>query len=335
VSILVTGCAGFIGAHLARRLLVEGETVAGLDDFNAYYDPALKEARVRWVQEAGELDLHRVALEDAAGLAAVFDAVRPSVVIHLAAQAGVRHSIEDPASYVRSNLVGFANLLECCRQHEVAHLVYASTSSVYGLSTQRPYREDQPADHPMSFYAATKRANEAMAHSYAHLYGLPCTGLRFFTVYGPWGRPDMALFKFTRAMLTGEPIQIYNEGRLRRDWTYIDDIVEGVVRVSRAAPSPDADWVSAPPALGSSSAPSRIFNIGADSPVELLRFIEVLEQSLGVAAVRELLPMQPGDVAATWADVSSLEASVGYRPQVAVEQGVPRFIEWYREYYGV
>jgi UDP-glucuronate 4-epimerase len=235
---------------------------------------------------------------------------------------------------VRSNLVGFANLLECCRGSGVEHLVYASTSSVYGLSQDHPYRETGSADHPMSFYAATKRADEMMAHSYAHLYGLPCTGIRFFTVYGPWGRPDMALFKFTRAMLAGEPIDIYNHGRMRRDWTYIDDIVEGITRVMRQPATPDPGWAPGSPAGGSSSAPSRIFNIGADQPVELLRFIEVLEQCLGVRAERNSMPMQPGDVEATWADVAALEAAVGYRPRVSVEEGVPRFVSWFREYYG-
>jgi UDP-glucuronate 4-epimerase len=335
LTILVTGCAGFIGAHLARRLVADGRTVVGLDDFNAYYDPDLKEARVRWIHQAGPMAVHRIGLEDADAMAELFAATQPRVVVHLAAQAGVRHSIEDPASYVRSNLVGFANLIEGCRQHEVQHLVYASTSSVYGLGQAHPYRENQTADQPMSFYAATKRADEMMAHSYAHLYGLPCTGLRFFTVYGPWGRPDMALFKFTRAMLAGEPIDIYNHGQMQRDWTYVDDIIEGVVRVMDQPAAPDPGWSAAAPTPGRSSAPSRIYNIGADQPVELMRFIEVLEASLGVSAERKLLPMQPGDVAATWADVSALEAAVGYRPQVSVEEGVPRFVAWYRDYYSV
>jgi UDP-glucuronate 4-epimerase len=335
LSILVTGCAGFIGAHLARRLVADGESVLGLDDFNAYYDPELKAARVRWLHEAGEMPVHRVGVEDAQALRQLFETERPKVVVHFAAQAGVRYSIEDPASYVRSNLVGFANLLECCRETEVEHLVYASTSSVYGLSQDHPYRETGVADHPMSFYAATKRADEMMAHSYAHLYGLPCTGLRFFTVYGPWGRPDMALFKFTRAILAGEPIDIYNNGQLRRDWTYVDDIVEGVSRIIRQPAAPDPDWRADAPTLGRSTAPARIFNIGANQPVELLRFIEVLEDSLNLKATRNLLPMQPGDVQATWADVAALEEAVGYRPRVSVEEGVPRFVAWFRDYYGL
>ncbi|WP_019402892.1 NAD-dependent epimerase [Chelatococcus sp. GW1] len=338
MTILVTGTAGFIGYHTAEALLARGESVVGLDIVNDYYDPALKEARLaRLAGRAGFVEA-RVDIADRPGLEAVFARHRPRGVIHLAAQAGVRYSVENPHAYVGSNLVGFLNILECSRQGRVEHLVYASTSSVYGANPALPFSEQHGVGHPMSLYAATKRANEVMAHSYAHLYGLPCTGLRFFTVYGPWGRPDMALFKFTRAILSGEAIDVYNNGDMRRDFTYIDDIVEGVVRVFDRPARPDGAWnpASEHPDPGASGiAPFRIYNIGRGSPVPLMDFIRVLEDKLGRRALCNMLPMQPGDVAATFADTSALARDTGYAPSTSVETGVGRFVDWYREYYGV
>ncbi|ALA16725.1 capsular biosynthesis protein CpsI [Chelatococcus sp. CO-6] len=338
MTILVTGTAGFIGYHTAEALLARGESVVGLDIVNDYYDPALKEARLaRLAGRAGFVEA-RVDIADRPGLEAVFARHRPRGVIHLAAQAGVRYSVENPHAYVGSNLVGFLNILECSRQGRVEHLVYASTSSVYGANAALPFSEQHGVGHPMSLYAATKRANEVMAHSYAHLYGLPCTGLRFFTVYGPWGRPDMALFKFTRAILSGEAIDVYNNGDMRRDFTYIDDIVEGVVRVFDRPARPDGAWnpASEHPDPGASGiAPFRIYNIGRGSPVPLMDFIRVLEDKLGRRALCNMLPMQPGDVAATFADTSALARDTGYAPSTSVETGVGRFVDWYREYYGV
>jgi len=338
MTILVTGTAGFIGYHTAEALLARGESVVGLDIVNDYYDPALKEARlVRLAGRAGFVEA-RVDIADRPGLEAVFARHRPRGVIHLAAQAGVRYSVENPHAYAGSNLVGFLNILECSRQGHVEHLVYASTSSVYGANAALPFSEQHGVGHPMSLYAATKRANEVMAHSYAHLYGLPCTGLRFFTVYGPWGRPDMALFKFTRAILSGEAIDVYNNGDMRRDFTYVDDIVEGVVRVFDRPARPDGAWnpASEHPDPGASGiAPFRIYNIGRGSPVPLMEFIRVLEDKLGRRALCNMLPMQPGDVAATFADTSALARDTGYAPSTSVETGVGRFVDWYREYYGV
>ena len=333
MTILVTGAAGFIGFHLCQRLLDRGETVIGLDNLNAYYDPALKQARLALLEARGGFRFARQDLEDGAGMAALFAERRPQRVVHLAAQAGVRHSIENPAAYVQSNLVGFGHVLEGCRHGGVSHLVYASSSSVYGGNTRLPFSEGQGVDHPVSLYAASKKANELMAHTYSHLYGLPATGLRFFTVYGPWGRPDMALFRFTRAILAGEPIDLYNGGQMVRDFTYIDDIVEGVVRVLDRPATPDPDFDAARPHPGRSWAPHRVFNIGNAQPTELLRFITVLEQALGREAIKDFQPMQPGDVVATAADTSALEQWVGFRPHTPLEQGLQQFARWYQAFY--
>ncbi len=334
MRILVTGGAGFIGFHLARRLLDRGDAVVGLDNLNDYYDPALKARRVEMLRAAPRFEFARADLGDRVGMEAVFASGRFDAVVNLAAQAGVRYSIENPRAYVDANLVGFTNVLEGARHHGSGHLVFASTSSVYGLGTALPFSEAHDTDHPVSFYAATKKANEAMAHAYAHLYGLPCTGLRFFTVYGPWGRPDMALFKFTRGILAGEAIPVFNEGRMVRDFTYVDDIVEGIVRVIDRPPAPDPSWNAARPHAATSSAPWRLFNIGNHERVELMRYIRAIEAALGREAKVDLLPMQAGDVAATEADTSALEALTGFRPATPVEEGVRRFVAWYREYYG-
>ena len=335
MTILVTGAAGFIGFHLCQRLLDRGETVMGLDNLNAYYDPALKQARLALLQGREGFRFARQDLEDGEAMAALFERLRPQRVVHLAAQAGVRHSIDNPAAYVQSNLVGFGHVLEGCRHGGVTHLVYASSSSVYGGNTRLPFREDQGVDHPVSLYAASKKANELMAHTYSHLYGLPATGLRFFTVYGPWGRPDMALFRFTRAILAGEPIDLYNHGQMVRDFTYIDDIVEGVVRVLDRPATPDPQFDAAQPHPDRSWAPHRLFNIGNADPTPLLTYVEALEQALGRPAERRLLPLQPGDVPATAADTSALEAWTGFRPATPVHEGVARFVAWYRAFYQV
>jgi UDP-glucuronate 4-epimerase len=317
VKILVTGAAGFIGYHLARRLLERGDDVVGVDNLNAYYDVGLKEARLARLRESARFSFERADLADRAAMERLFAAGgRFDAIVNLAAQAGVRYSIENPRAYVEANIVGFLNILEGARRHGTGHLVFASTSSVYGLGTELPYREDADTDHPVSLYAATKKADEVMAHAYAHLFGIPATGLRFFTVYGPWGRPDMALFKFTRGILAGTPIPVFNEGRMVRDFTYIDDIIEGVVRV-----------IERP-------APYRVFNIGNHERVELMRYIHAIEAALGRKAELELLPMQPGDVLATEADTSALEALTGFRPATPVEEGVRRFVDWYLGYYG-
>jgi UDP-glucuronate 4-epimerase len=332
---LVTGAAGFIGYHVARKLLERGDQVVGLDNMNDYYDPSLKEARVVELEQLEGWTFVWLDLADREGMADLFERYAFDRVIHLAAQAGVRYSIENPHSYVDSNLVGFLNILEGCREQEVEHLTYASTSSVYGANTNMPFSVHHNVDHPVSLYAATKKANELMAHSYSHLYGLPTTGLRFFTVYGPWGRPDMALFKFLKAMLAGEPIDVYNEGRMRRDFTYIDDIAEGVVRASDAVAEPDPEWDGDSPDPATSHAPFRVYNIGNSESVELLRFISVLEETVGVQARMNLLPMQAGDVPATAADIDALAAAVGFRPSTPIEEGIRNFVEWYREFYGV
>jgi UDP-glucuronate 4-epimerase len=335
MKVLITGAAGFIGAALGLRLLGRGDEVIGVDNLNDYYDPALKRARLaRLTEYPGFTDL-RLDLEDRPGMAEAFARYRPHRVVNLAAQAGVRYSIENPLAYVDSNLLGFANVLEGCRHNGVEHLVYASSSSVYGANTRMPFSVHDNVDHPLSLYAASKKANELMAHTYSHLYRLPTTGLRFFTVYGPWGRPDMALFKFTRAILADEPIEVFNHGHHRRDFTYIDDIVEGVIRVLDRLPEPNPAWDGARPDPATSAAPYRLYNIGNSQPVELLRYIEVLEQALGRSARKTLLPLQPGDVPDTYADVTELVADTGYRPQTSVEEGVGRFVAWYREYFGV
>jgi UDP-glucuronate 4-epimerase len=333
VKILVTGAAGFIGYHLAQRLLERGDTVVGLDNFNAYYDVALKAARAARLEAHRNFDLVRADLADRAAMERVFSKGKFDAIVNLAAQAGVRYSLENPRAYVDANVAGFMNVLEGARTHGTGHLVYASTSSVYGINTQLPYGERQNTDHPVSLYAATKKANEAMAHSYAHLFRIPSTGLRFFTVYGPWGRPDMALFKFTRGILAGEPIPVFNRGKMVRDFTYIDDIVEGVVRVIDKPATPDAAWNGAEPDPATSSAPWRIFNIGNHQRVELMRYVQAIETALGMKAKLEMLPIQAGDVEATEADITALEGATGFAPATPVEEGVRRFVEWYRAYY--
>ncbi|MEN9678758.1 MAG: UDP-galacturonate 4-epimerase [Verrucomicrobiota bacterium] len=335
MRVLVTGAAGFIGYHLARTLLDRGDTVIGLDNLNDYYDVRLKEARLERLRGHANFEFHRISLSDRAPLSELFRASRPQRVLHMAAQAGVRFSLQSPDVYVESNLVGFLNVLEGCRHHGVEHLVYASSSSVYGANTRMPFSVHDNVDHPLSLYAATKKANELMAHSYSHLFRLPATGLRFFTVYGPWGRPDMALFLFTRSILEGRPIDVFNEGRMQRDFTYVDDVVEGVLRVMERVPTPDLAWDGTAPDPGSSRAPYRIYNIGNDQPAELSRLIECLESSLGRTAVKRMLPMQPGDVPATWANVEDLVRDTGFRPATALEDGVRNFVNWYRSYYGV
>jgi len=335
MKVLVTGSAGFIGSALSLRLLARGDEVLGIDNLNDYYDVGLKRARLaRQLDHPGFTDL-RLDLEDRAGIAAAFAEHRPERVVNLAAQAGVRYSIENPLAYVDTNLVGFAHILEGCRHNGVEHLVYASSSSVYGANTTMPFSVHDNVDHPLSLYAASKKANELMAHTYSHLYELPTTGLRFFTVYGPWGRPDMALFKFTRAIMAGEPIDVFNYGHHRRDFTYVDDIVEGVIRVLDRVPEPNPDWRGDAPDSATSTAPYRLYNIGNNQPVELMRYIEVLEQCLGLTAEKNLLPLQPGDVPDTYADVEDLVRDIDYKPSTSVEDGVARFVDWYRAYYRV
>ena len=334
MKILVTGTAGFIGSHLAQRLLERGDEVVGIDNLNDYYDVTLKQARLARFIDHPRYTHITADLADRAAIDAAFATHKPQRVVNLAAQAGVRYATQNPHVYVSSNVTGFLHVLEGCRHHSVEHLVFASTSSVYGADTAMPFSEHQGTDHPLTLYAASKKANEAMAHSYAHLYGIPCTGLRFFTVYGPWGRPDMALFLFTRAILAGEPIKVFNHGKHKRSFTYVDDIVEGVIRALDRPPGTDPAWNGdAPDPASSGVAPYRIYNIGNEQPVELLRYIEVLEQCLGRKAQMELLPLQAGDVPDTEADVSDLIAATGYRPQVGVEQGVANFVDWYRSYY--
>ena len=336
MKVLVTGTAGFIGSHVAQVLLARGDEVVGFDNLNDYYDVSLKQARLaRLLDKPGYTHI-TADLADRAAVEQAFATHKPQRVVHLAAQAGVRYAAENPHVYVQSNVTGFLHVLEGCRHHDVQHLVYASTSSVYGANRAMPFSEHAPAEHPLTLYAATKKANEQMAHSYAHLYGIPCTGLRFFTVYGPWGRPDMALFLFTRAILEGKPIRVFNHGHHKRSFTYVDDIVEGIVRTLDRVPGKDPDWSGERPDPATSGvAPYRLYNIGNEQPVELMRYIEVLEECLGHKAVMEMLPLQPGDVPDTEADVSDLIANVGYRPVVPVEEGVANFVRWYREYYGV
>lgn len=333
MKILVTGAAGFIGAHLARALLDRGDEVIGLDNLNDYYDPALKQARLDRLTPSPLFRDVRLDLADRDGVADLFARHRPDAVVNLAAQAGVRYSLDHPHTYVDSNLVGFVNVLEGCRHAGVGHLVYASSSSVYGANTHLPFSVHDNVDHPISLYAATKKANELMAHTYSHLYGLPTTGLRFFTVYGPWGRPDMALFKFTRAILAGEPIDVYNHGQMRRDFTYVDDIVDAVVRVLDRPAPPNPAWNSDQPDPGTSRAPYRLYNVGNHDPVELLTLIELLQEALGQPAQLRLLPLQPGDVLATFADVEDLARDLGVRPATPLREGIARFVEWYREFY--
>ena len=330
---LVTGCAGFIGMHCALALLARDEQVVGIDNLNAYYEVSLKEARLARLQQQPGFTFERIDVADRAAMRALFERVRPTRVLHLAAQAGVRYSIDQPDDYTDSNLLGFGNILQGCRALQVAHLVFASSSSVYGGNAKLPYSERDAVDHPISYYAATKKANEVMAHSYAHLYGLPTTGLRFFTVYGPWGRPDMALFKFTRAMLANEPIDVYGQGQLVRDFTYIDDIVEGVLRVLDKPATPDPAFNPQAPHPGRGQAPYRVFNIGNNQPTVLMDYIAAIEAALGVQASKRLLPVQPGDMTATAADTRALAEWVGFAPNTAVSDGVARFVQWFKEFY--
>lgn len=333
VPILVTGVAGFIGFHVATRLLERGARVIGLDNVNDYYDVRLKKARLAKLKPFKQFTFTKIDLANRAKMRKFFATQPITKVVHLAAQAGVRYSLVNPHAYTDSNIEGFLNVLEGCRHAKVQHLVYASSSSVYGGNTQMPFSIHDNVDHPVSLYAASKKANELMAHCYAHLYRIPCTGLRFFTVYGPWGRPDMALFIFTKAILEGKTIEVYNQGKMRRDFTYIDDIVEGVIRTLDHPARPNPAWSGDQPDPGTSSAPARIYNIGNHQPVELLRFIEVLEQTIGKKAKKKLLPIQPGDVPATYADIEDLSRDVGFKPAISIEVGIPRFVEWYREFY--
>ncbi len=335
MRILVTGVAGFIGFHVAHRLLARGDTVIGLDNVNNYYDICLKEARLARLTDQEQFHFTRLDLADRLGMEELFTREQPERVIHLAAQAGVRYSLTNPHTYVDSNLVGFLHILEGCRFNNVQHLVYASSSSVYGANTKTPFSIHDNVDHPISLYAASKKANELMAHTYSHLYNLPTTGLRFFTVYGPWGRPDMALFLFTKAILENRPIDVYNYGKMKRDFTYIDDIVEGVVRVSDRLPQPNMAWSGMPSDPGTNKAPYKVYNIGNNNPEELLHFIEVLENCLGKQAEKRFLPMQPGDVPETVADVDDLMRNVGFRPNTPITTGIARFVDWYRGYYKV
>ena len=335
MKILVTGVAGFIGSTLALRLLERGDTVCGIDNMNDYYDVRLKEARLQRIKDHRHFEFQKLDIIDREAMAELFQKQKFDAVMHLAAQAGVRYSITNPQTYIDANLVGFGNIIEGCRHGGVKHLVFASSSSVYGANTRLPFSEHDNVDHPVSLYAATKKANELMAHCYSHLYDLSCTGLRFFTVYGPWGRPDMALFKFTKGILEGDPIPVFNHGKMIRDFTYIDDIVEGVVRVLDRPASPNPDWSSKAPDPATSYARYRIYNIGNNQPVELMRYIEVLEKCLGKKAKLQMLPMQEGDVPATSANIESLENDVGFRPRTSVEQGIARFVEWYKSYHRV
>lgn len=334
-KVLVTGAAGFVGAFVARRLLDDGHAVVGIDNLNDYYDPALKRDRLRQViGEHPGFTFEKLDFADREDMARLFAEGGFERVVHLGAQAGVRYSIENPHAYIQSNLVGFTNILEGCRHHGIGHLVFASSSSVYGANARVPFSEDDPVDHPVSLYAATKKADELLAHTYASLYGLPATGLRFFTVYGPWGRPDMAYFSFTRDIIAGRTIKVFNHGDMARDFTYIDDVVEGVVRLLDHLPAPDSDWSAQAPRPATSYAPYRIYNIGNHGPVRLGDFIAILEGELGLTADKEMHPMQPGDVHTTYADVAALQAAVGFAPDTPLQEGLARFVAWYRDYYG-
>lgn len=333
MNVLITGSAGFIGYSLAKKLLSDNENVLGVDNLNDYYDVSLKQTRLNELNNYVHFHFFNINLCDKTSLIKLFSKSNFDCVINLAAQAGVRYSIENPSAYADSNLVGFLNILECCRQFKIKHLIYASSSSVYGLNTKTPFSTNHSVDHPVSLYAATKKANELMAHSYSHLYNIPTTGLRFFTVYGPWGRPDMALFKFTQKILNNEPIDIYNNGNLSRDFTYIDDIVEGIIRLIDVVPKRNDQWTPESGSPATSSAPYRIYNIGNGSPVKLMDFVTALEKALGMEAKKNFLPMQPGDVYQTWADTEDLFKVTGYQPKVNVDEGVARFVEWYRKFY--
>lgn len=333
MKILVTGAAGFIGANVCSRLLSNGDSVVGLDNLNDYYDVALKEARLEPLIQNDGFHFLKIDISDSLAIAKLFEEQRFDRVIHLAAQAGVRYSLTNPLSYAQSNLLGHLNILEGCRHTKVKHLVYASSSSVYGLNGKTPFSTSDSVDHPISLYAATKKSNELMSHSYSHLYGIPTTGLRFFTVYGPWGRPDMALFKFTKNILAGEPIDIYNNGEMQRDFTYIDDIVEGIIRVADVIPQVNNEWTVETGSPATSSAPYRVYNLGNGSPVKLMDYITSLEKSLGIEAIKNFMPMQPGDVYKTYADTQDLFVATGYKPKVSVDEGVQAFVDWYRDFY--
>ncbi len=332
-KVLITGAAGFIGFHLIARLLNNGCHVAGVDNLNPYYDVRLKEARLAKLTPFEKFEFHKIDLSDKNGLEKIFGNTSFDVVVNLAAQAGVRYSLTNPNAYVDSNIAGFVNILECCRHNNVKHLVFASSSSVYGANTKMPFSVHDNVDHPVSLYAASKKSNELMAHTYSHLFQLPCTGLRFFTVYGPWGRPDMALFLFTKAILAGKPIKVFNHGRMKRDFTYIDDIVEGVIRVMARLPESNPKWSGDAPDPGSSYAPYKLYNIGNNNPVELMEFIAAIEKALGKKAKKEFLDLQPGDVPATYADIDDLIKDVGFKPETPIETGIERFIAWYKDYY--
>ena len=334
-NVLVTGAAGFIGFHLCQRLLAEGDRVVGIDNLSDYYDVNLKLARLQQLTGQALFGFHKIDLADREGIATLFESEQFDIVVNLAAQPGVRYSLKNPNAYIDSNIVGFANILEGCRHCGVKHLVYASSSSVYGANTRMPFSVHQNVDHPLSLYAASKKANELMAHTYSSLFNLPTTGLRFFTVYGPWGRPDMALFLFSRAILEGKPIDVFNNGLMQRDFTYVDDIIEGVARVMDKIPAADSLWTGEAPDPASSCAPYKIYNIGNNKPVDLLRFIEVLEECIGRKAIKNMLPLQPGDVLATYADIEDLAQAVGFRPATSIETGIARFVAWYRSYYRV
>lgn len=335
MTILVTGAAGFIGFHLSKRLLSEGHHVIGLDNMNDYYDVSLKQDRLNQLLQKPNFVFVQETLENHKAIMNLFEEQHPKIVINLAAQAGVRYSLVNPHAYIDSNITGFINILEACRHHKVEQLIYASSSSVYGANTKMPFSVHHNVDHPISLYAATKKANELMAHTYSHLFGLPTTGLRFFTVYGPWGRPDMALFLFAKAILSGNPIQVFNEGKMRRDFTYIDDIVEGIVRLANRKAEPNPLWVGENPDPGTSYAPYKIYNIGNNQPVELMEFISVLEEKLGRKAIKQFLPLQAGDVPETYADVGDLMRDVGFKPKTTISEGIGKFTEWYKQYYGV
>lgn len=334
MKIIVTGSAGFIGSHLSKRLLKEGHQVIGIDNVNDYYDPQLKEDRLKQL-EHGNFTFVRTNLEDLDTINETFEKYQPQIVINLAAQAGVRYSLENPHAYINSNIIGFMNILEACRHYKVEHLIYASSSSVYGANTSKPFSTSDNIDHPLSLYAATKKSNELMAHTYSHLYGIPTTGLRFFTVYGPWGRPDMALFLFTKAIVNDEPINVFNHGNMMRDFTYIDDIVESITRLTKRPAQPNLDWSSDKPDPGSSYAPYKVYNIGNNSPVKLMDFIEAIENKLGKTAKKNYLPLQAGDVPETYANVEDLFRDIDFKPETSIQDGVNNFIDWYIDYYGV
>ncbi|WP_330501357.1 NAD-dependent epimerase [Peribacillus frigoritolerans] len=334
MKVLVTGAAGFIGSHLSKKLLTNGNTVIGIDNLNDYYDVNLKKSRLSLIENKN-FYFEKTNLEDRESITAIFEKHMPDAVVNLAAQAGVRYSLENPHAYIESNIVGFTNILEACRHNKVGQLIYASSSSVYGANTNLPFSVHDNVDHPISLYAATKKANELMAHTYSHLYGLPTTGLRFFTVYGPWGRPDMALFLFTKAIINGEPIKVFNNGNMMRDFTYVDDIVESIFRLIQRKPEPNLEWSGKKPDPGTSYAPYKVYNIGNNNPVTLMEFINAIEEKLGIEAKKEFLPLQAGDVPETYADVEDLYRDINFKPQTDIKDGISNFIDWYREYYGV